>query len=280
MVRLVVPFLVLSACGPKAPPYTDDPRFFLTDEAAARLSVPELIHAYLTNYDVAALYASSRQCPGQNARGDSLLAGLLNLAPSHERTLDYALHWSGLLVTCRDARVAAWYREAIGHPRDDLTFALLTKALLRARDPAGISAVKQAAFDTANHPEARNAMLKLLAEELNYSGAERLDLMIESYRRAGEIPGDFLVEQAARVWLNNVPNWREALLAELTAAPGKRGAAPLLLTLAREANHSSASAHWRAAWEQTLTVLATHREASADLKAMIPIAREVAHSRN
>jgi hypothetical protein len=136
-----------------------------------------------------------------------------------------------------------------------------------------------AAFDTANHPDARNGMLKLIVAELNYSGAQRLDIMIESYRRAGEIPGDFVVQQASEVWLNHVPNWRESLLAELTAAPGKRGAPALLLALARETRRSAAASRWRAAWETALQVLETHPESTADLKSMIPIARNVAQEK-
>jgi hypothetical protein len=218
--------LILSACSAKAPPSprTHDATLFLSDAAAARLSAPELIKTYAKEADAAALATSSRQCPAQNARGDSVFTGLLNLAPSQERTRDYAMYWSGLLATCSDARIAAWYREAITHPRDDLTTELLTRALLRTRDPMSVTAVTHAAFDTANHPDARNVMLKLIVSELNYAGAQRLDLMIESYRRAGEVPGDFVVDQAAEVWLSQVPNWRESLLAQVAAAPGKRGA--------------------------------------------------------
>ena len=271
--------LVLSACSAQAPPSTHDATLFLSDAAAARLSAPELIKTYAKESDAAALATSSRQCPTQNPRGDSVFTGLLSLTPSQERTRDYAMYWSGLLTTCSDARIAAWYREAITHPRDDLTTELLTRALLRTRDPMSVSAVTHAAFDTANHPDARNVMLKLIVSELNYGGAQRLNLMIESYRRAGEIPGDFVVAQASEVWLAQVPNWRESLLAQVAAQPGKRGAPALLLALARETRRTAANSRWRAAWETTLVVLETHPESTAELKSMIPIARTVANEK-
>lgn len=276
MTRPYLLLLLLSACSAKTPPSNNDAALFLSDAAAARLSAPELITSYVKESDAAALYTSSRQCPAENPRTDSVFTGLLNLSPSQARTRDYAMYWSTLLGTCRDARITSWYREAIAHPADDLTSELLTRALLRSHDPTSVAAVKRAVFDTANHPDARNSMLKLIVSELNYSGAQRLDLMIESYRRAGEIPGDFVVDQASQVWLYHVPNWRESLLAELTASPGNRGAAALLLSLARETQRTAPTSRWRATWDTALQILETHRESSADLKAMIPIARNVA----
>jgi hypothetical protein len=93
--------LLLSACTAKAPPSTSTDTFFLSDAAAARLSAPELIKSYAKESDAAALYTSSRQCPAENARGDSVFTGLLSLSPSDDRTRDYAMYWSGLLATCR-----------------------------------------------------------------------------------------------------------------------------------------------------------------------------------
>jgi len=103
--------------------------------------------------------------------------------------------------------------------------------------------------------------------------------MIESYRQTGEIPGNFAANQASLTWLQQTPNWREALLTELIAAPGKRGAPPLLLTLAKETRNSPSGSRWRRKWEQALETLQTHPDASANVKSMLPIAREVARER-
>lgn len=245
MIFGVLILLILSACSAGAPRQpVDDERFFLSEAIAAQMSVGELMRRYISDEDPAALYLSSHHCPAETARADSLVTALLELPSTHERTRDYALYWSRILPLCRDPRIGAWYRAAMAQPRDDLTFQLLTRALLRARDPLNVEVVKRAAFDTTNHSEARSAILNLFVEELNYSGQERLDLMIESYRKTGEIPGNFAADQASLAWLGHASNWREALLDELIAAPGKRGAPPLLLTLAREARQSENGSRW------------------------------------
>ena len=271
--------LVLSACAGSIPAGAPSERaFFLTEADAARLSVRELLRRYAAEADPAALDLSTRQCPAENARVDSLVTGLLDLASARERARDYALYWSKLLPVCGDSRVAAWFRGEIAHQHDDLTVQLLTTALLRTQDASNIRAVKDAAFDTMQHIDARGAILTLLVDELNLAGAERLDIMIASYRQTGGIPGNFVTDQAAQVWLQHIPNWRESLLAEVVAGPGKRGAPPLLLILARETHRSRSGSRLRNAWETALETLQTHPKSSADLKLMIPIAREVAQN--
>jgi hypothetical protein len=266
----------LAACGVTTPQRTSDPSVFLTDTAASRYSAPELIRRYVADREGAAVYLSSRECPSENARADSLLSALLSLPPSGERSVDYALSWSKLLLLCRDPRVAAWYRDALSKPHDDLTIELLTKNLLRTREPLNIAVVKKAAFDTTNSADARSTLLSLYAEELYLSGEQRVDLMIESYRETGEVPASFVANHSLRLWALRASNWREALLAEVVAAPGKRGAPALLLTLARETSRVPAASQWRKAWENGLGVLERDSRSSADLKSMIPIAREVA----
>jgi hypothetical protein len=271
--------LILSACSAKGPAHDPtDETFFLSEARAAQLPAPELVRRYVTDYDPAALALSSRGCPAHSARVDSLVTGLLNLPTAQERTRDFALYWSKLIPTCEDQRIHAWYRTAIARPGDDLTIVLLTNALLRTGDSSSARAVKLAAFDTANHTDVRDAILTLFVEGLNLSGEQRLELMIESYRQTGEIPGNFAANQASLTWLQQTPNWREALLTELIAAPGKRGAPPLLLTLAKETRNSPSGSRWRRKWEQALETLQTHPDASADVKSMLPIAREVARS--
>ena len=269
--------LILTACSASAPQHTPvDETFFLSEAHAAQLPAPELIRRYVADYDPAALDFSSRGCPAQNARVDSLVTGLLNLPSGQERTRDFALYWSKLVPVCRDPRIDAWYRAAIARTADDLTIVLLTRALLRTGDTSNVRVVKMAAFDTTNHSDVRNTILRLFVEGLNMSGQQRLDLMIESYRQTGEIPGNFAADQASLTWLQQTPNWREALLAELVAAPGKRGAPPLLLTLARETRSAPDGSRWRKKWEEALDTLQAHPEASADVKSMLPVAREVA----
>jgi hypothetical protein len=247
----------------------------ITDAEAARLSASELLQMYAAADEGTALYLSGRSCPAQNARADSLLTGLLQLPPSGERTRDYSLSWQNLMSHCSDARIASWYRSAIRGAHDDLTVEMLTKGLLRTRDPANIEAVKTAAFDTTNTPDARMAMLNLFVEELDFTGEERVALMVESYRQTGEIPGSFVADQARMLWALRTRRWREDLLAEVLSSPGRRGAGPLLLTLARETRSAPNGSQWRQAWQTALEVLARHPDASADLKAMIPIAQEV-----
>lgn len=277
MILCVVFLLILSACSASAPPQpVEDERFFLSEAVAAQMSVDELMRRYVADEDPAALYLSSHHCPAETTRADSLVTALLALPSTHERTRDYALYWSRILPLCRDPRISRWFRAAIATPRDDLTLQLLTKALLRAPDPVNIEVVKRAAFDTLNHGEARSAILNLFVEELNFSGQERLDLMVESYRKTGEIPGNFAADQASLMWLQHAAKWREALLELLVAAPGKRGAPPLLLTLARETRKSEPGSRWRAEFERALEMLGQNADASPDLISMIPIAREVA----
>ncbi len=278
MMRGVVFLLIFGACSANRPPHAAiDETMFLTETGAAQLPAPELIRRYVADYDPAALDLSSRGCPAHSARVDSLVSGLLSLPIAQQRTRDFALYWSRLVPACRDPRIDGWYRAAIARPGDDLTIVVLTKALLRSGDSSNVSVVKSAAFDTANHADVRNTMLSLFVEELNLSGEQRLSLMIESYRQTGEIPGSFAADQASLTWLQQTPNWREALLAELVAAPGQRGAPPLLLTLAQETRSSPSGSRWRRKWDQALETLATHPDASANVKSMVPIARDVAN---
>jgi hypothetical protein len=247
----------------------------ITEAEAARFSVSELLQMYVVAEEGTALYLSGRNCPAQNARADSLLAGLLKLPPSGERARDYSLSWQNLMAHCGDARIASWFRSAIRGAQDDLTVEMLTKGLLRTRDPVNIEAVKAAAFDTTNSPDARMAMLSLFVEELDLTGEERVALMIESYRQTGEIPGSFVADQSRLLWGLRTRRWREDLLAEVLSDPSRRGAGPLLLTLARETRSAPNGSQWRQAWQTALEVLARHPDANAELKAMIPIAQDV-----
>ena len=276
----VVFLLSLTACSANRPPNAAiDETLYLTEADAAELPAPELVRRYVSDYDPAALDLSSRGCPAQSARVDSLVTGLLSLPAAQGRTRDFALYWSKLVPACRDPRIDAWYRSAIARPGDDLTVVLLTKALLRTSDSSNVRVVKSAAFDTANHADVRNTILSLFVEGLNLSGEQRLELMIESYRQTGEIPGNFAADQASLTWLQQTPNWREALLAEVVAAPGKRGAPPLLLTLAQETRSFPTGSRWRRRWEQALETIMTHPDASAEVKAMVPIARDVSRQK-
>jgi hypothetical protein len=268
----------MGGCASMAAHETARPEMFLTEAEAARRSAAELIRMYVADDDGAALQLSSRTCPAHSARADSLITGLLMLPPSGHRTRDYALSWQKLVSHCADTRIAAWYRAEIRERHDDLTVKLLTTGLLRSRDPVNIAAVKKAAFDTAQTTDARMVMLGLFVEELNFSGEERVDLMIESYRQTGEIPGSFAADQAPLLWNLRTRQWREALLAEVVADPGRRGAPPLLLTLAVRTRGVSDGSPWRKVWETALTVLAQHPQSSAELKSMIPIAEKVARS--
>src|SRR5207237_5421027 len=129
---------------------------------------------------------------------------------------------------------------------------------------------------SANSEQTRNAMLNAFVDVLNFSGQKRVDLMIESYRQTGEVPGSFVTDQAAQLWVLRTPKWREDLLAEIVAAPARHGAPALLLMLGRETRHAPAGSKWRKTWDASLQTLERHPQASADLKAMIPVAREVA----
>lgn len=270
--------VVLGGCGATSSREMLRPEALMTisEAEAARLSAAELVRRYVVDEESSALYLSSRECPAQSARVDSLLTGLLTLPRLGSRTRDYAHAWQWLMAECGDARITAWYRDAIRSGHDDLTVVSLTRGLLRTRDPANIAVVRQAAFDTANTADARRAILEIYVDELDFSGDERVSLMVESYRETGEVPGSFASDQAPLLWALRARSWREDLLAEVVADPGRRGAAPLLLTLARETRRSAEGSQWRKVWDMALDVLARHPQASADLKAMIPAAQEVA----